>query len=103
MARRPQQSAPLPTRPSDHAHRQEVLKRLRRAHGQLGAIIQMVEADAPCRNVLTQMSAVRGAVGRAATVMLRDHVKSCVTDAYASGAGDAAADELMDLLNTFTA
>jgi len=63
----------------------------------------MVESDAPCRSVLTQMSAVRGAVGRAATVMLRDHVKSCVTNAYASGAGAAAADELMDLLDTFTA
>lgn len=98
---RPDPGAPLPPGPHGHPHRDIVLRRLNRAHGQLAGIIQMVERDAPCRDVLTQIAAVRGAVHKAATLLLRDHLKSCVADAYATGEGEAAADELVALLNAF--
>ena len=97
----PDPAAPLPVGPRGHPHRDVVLRRLKRAHGQLAGIIQMVERDAPCRDVLTQVAAVRGATHKAATLLLRDHLKSCVADAYATGGGDAAAEELVALLNTF--
>ena len=94
MAKPKRRPPPLPIGSAGHSHRNQVVRRLKRAHGQLGAIIQMMERDAPCRDLLTQMAAVRGAVQRAATVMLRDHVKSCVSDAYSSGRGEAAGEDV---------
>ena len=39
-----------------------VINRLRRAQGQLGAVISMVEQGKDCRSVVTQLSAVSSAL-----------------------------------------
>lgn len=42
--------------------RSEILRRLRCAAGHLNAVIQMVEAGAPCEQVIHQLYAVQGAL-----------------------------------------
>ncbi len=42
-----------------------VINRLRRAQGQLGAVISMVEQGKDCRSVVTQLSAVSSALDKA--------------------------------------
>lgn len=66
----------------------------------------MVEEDTYCVDVLTQISAARGALAKAGEVVLADHVETCVRDAFASGDEDDAAkhvDELLDVFGRFTA
>lgn len=75
--------------PSDEdraATRRKVLNRLRRARGQLDAVIRAVEADAPCRGVITQLSATTSALQRAGFTIVSGAMRECVADSEDPGA-----------------
>jgi len=73
-----------------HEHRDELLKRLRRAEGQVRGIHRMVEEDAYCIDILTQVSAATKALERVALALLDDHLSHCVAEAASEGGGVAA-------------
>jgi DNA-binding FrmR family transcriptional regulator len=72
-------------------NKDELLKRLRRAEGQVRGIQRMVEEDTYCIDVLTQVSAVTKALETVALSLLDDHLTHCVAEATAEGG--AVADE----------
>lgn len=74
--------------------RDDYLKRLRRIEGQVRGLQRMIEEDAYCIDVLTQISAVNKALQSVAVGLLDEHVRHCVASAAASG-GDPSADELI--------
>lgn len=55
-----------------------MLNRLKRAQGQLGAVIRMIEAEDTCNNVLTQLSAVRSSVDKAMGIIAVNNLLNCV-------------------------
>jgi DNA-binding FrmR family transcriptional regulator len=57
-----------------------ILNRLRRARGQLDAVIAAVENERPCREVVTQLSAVSSALDRAGFAIVSTAMKDCITD-----------------------
>jgi len=59
--------------------KRQVLNRLKRARGQLDAVIEAVNADADCRSVVTQIAAVGSAIERAGFVIVASGMKHCVT------------------------
>jgi DNA-binding FrmR family transcriptional regulator len=59
----------------------DVLARARRATGQARAVVEMIERDAYCIDVLNQIAAARGALLSLARVVLADHLRSCVSSA----------------------
>jgi DNA-binding FrmR family transcriptional regulator len=61
------------------------LKRLRRIEGQVRGISRMVEEDAYCIDVLTQVSAVTKALQAVALGLLDEHMAHCVVNAVAAG------------------
>lgn len=61
------------------------LNRLRRIEGQVRGITRMIEEDRYCIGVLTQMQAVKAALARAESEVLRSHAAHCVAEAIASG------------------
>ena len=63
----------------------EVLKRLRRVEGQVRGLQRMVEEDAYCIDVLTQVSAATKALQAVALSLLEDHLGHCVAHAVAEG------------------
>jgi DNA-binding FrmR family transcriptional regulator len=63
----------------------KLINRLNRIEGQVRGIARMVEADRYCIDVLTQLQAVRAALGRVETEVLRDHLDHCVTRALVHG------------------
>ena len=76
----PDQSTEDAGRPSfDAASTQLVLKRLRRAEGQLAGIIRMLEAGRSCESVVTQLSAVSKAVDRAGFTLISSSLRKCLT------------------------
>lgn len=84
----------------DAPDKRKLLTRLKRIEGQVAAIRRMVEDDAYCVDVLVQIAAARGALGKAGTVLLGSHVEHCVRDAFEHGDADerqAKVDELMDV------
>jgi DNA-binding FrmR family transcriptional regulator len=56
------------------------INRLRRAHGQLAAVIAMVEQGKDCRSVVTQLSAVSGALDKAGFAIIATAMRECVAD-----------------------
>jgi DNA-binding FrmR family transcriptional regulator len=61
--------------------RDDHLKRLRRIEGQVRGIARMVESDAYCIDVLTQVSAVTRALQAVSLALLEEHIEHCVVDA----------------------
>ena len=55
-----------------------ITKRLRRAHGQMGAVIRMLEEGRSCEDVVTQMSAVGKAINTAAITLISASLKECI-------------------------
>jgi DNA-binding FrmR family transcriptional regulator len=74
-------------------HKDELLKRLRRAEGQVRGVHRMVENDVYCIDILTQVSAATKAQERVALALLDDHLRHCVASAAADG-GEVAAEKL---------
>ncbi|AOG00772.1 MAG: metal-sensitive transcriptional regulator [Blastomonas fulva] len=80
--------------------RTAILNRLKRIEGQVRGISQMVAEDRYCIDILNQMQAVKAALSKAESEILKDHAACCVSEAIASG--DAAEqrikfNELIDL------
>lgn len=67
------------------ANKDDLLKRLRRAEGQVRGIARMVEEDKYCIDILTQVSAATKALESVALSLLGDHLSHCVAEASAEG------------------
>ncbi len=57
----------------------DVTKRLRRAQGQIGGIIQMIEDGRPCTDVLTQIAAASRALDRAGFKLVATGLRECMS------------------------
>ena len=62
--------------------------RLRRVEGQVRGLQRLVDQDAYCIDVLTQISAVNAALRKVAVALLDDHLRHCVVAAVTSPHGD---------------
>ena len=66
---------------ADQAESQRrILNRLKRARGQLNAVIDAVEAGGDCRTVVTQLAAVSSALDRAGFAVISSAMRDCATD-----------------------
>ena len=84
------------TEPGYVSDRDAILKRLSRIEGQVRGIKGMVEDDAYCIDVLTQIGAITKALDGVGMRLLSDHTDHCVRDALAQGGAEA--DEKVDEL-----
>ena len=64
---------------------QDVVVRLKRAHGHLGKVVQMIETGADCETVLTQLAAVDKAMSRAAFAIVSRGLQRCLADGEVDG------------------
>lgn len=76
---------------------QQVLNRLRRARGQLSAVIDMVEQERPCKDVITQLAAVSKALDRAGFKIISTNIQECASRDPESGEDGLTVDELEKL------
>lgn len=82
----------------DDAQKKSMCNRLSRMEGQLRGIRGMVEKDAYCVDVLTQVAAVRAALDSFSKVLLDSHIHSCVVRDIRDGKTETT-DELLDILH----
>ncbi|MCI1642227.1 MAG: metal-sensitive transcriptional regulator [Actinomyces sp.] len=83
---------------TDDEAQRKILNRLRRARGQLDAVIAAVESDAPCREVMTQLSAVTHALNRAGFVVVATAMENCLSDPEAARDRDGITTEELERL-----
>lgn len=81
------------------ANKTALLKRLRRAEGQVRGVSGMVENDKYCIDILTQISATQAALDKVALELVRDHARHCLSnDTLNHGSTQDKADELVEAL-----
>ena len=72
-------------KPSYIKDRDALLTRLRRIEGQVRGVSRMVDEEAYCIDVLTQINAIKAAIDQVGFLLLEDHIKGCVTTAVRRG------------------
>ncbi|ROT94024.1 transcriptional regulator [Altererythrobacter sp. FM1] len=78
-----------------------IVNRLRRIEGQVRGVAQMVEDDRYCIDILTQVQAVKAALGRAESEILKRHAGCCVAEAIASGDAEEQKQKFSELIDLF--
>ena len=65
----------------EHQSHPKIIKRLKRAQGHLGSVIEMIEGGRPCLELAQQLHAVEKAIQQAKRVLVQDHIECCLDDA----------------------
>ncbi len=65
---------------NDEQQLNAIIKRVKRAHGQMGAVVRMLEEGRSCEEVVTQMAAVSKAINTAAFTLISSSLKECISD-----------------------
>lgn len=74
-----------------------VINRLRRAQGQLGGVIRLIEEGRDCKDVVTQLAAVNRALDRAGFAIVSSGMRQCLSDGEQMSAEDQATMEKLFL------
>jgi len=77
------------------------INRLNRIAGQVRGIAQMIEDDRYCMDILHQMQAVKSALAKVESQVLKDHAACCVAEAIASGDEDEQREKFEELVVLF--
>jgi DNA-binding FrmR family transcriptional regulator len=85
----------------ERENKPKLLNRLKRIDGQVRGIARMVEEDRYCIDVLTQLQAVRAALAKVESEILKEHLGHCIEGAIVANDKDEQrkkAAELIELL-----
>src|SRR4051812_5115920 len=82
--------------------KEKLQNRLRRIEGQVRGLQRMVDEEAYCVDVLTQIGSVVSALEKVGTILLKDHVEHCVRESIEKGEGvDEKIEELTSAVERF--
>src|SRR3989337_2806781 len=82
--------------------KEKIQNRLRRIEGQVRGVQRMVDEEAYCVDVLTQIGSVVSALEKVGTILLKDHVEHCVRESIEKGEGaDEKIEELTEAVERF--
>jgi len=84
----------------DEEQVEEILKRLRRAEGQIGGIIRMIESGRGCDEVVTQLAAVSRALDRAGFKLVACAMRQSIADEAAGSRPAMGVDQMEKLFLT---
>ena len=78
-----------------------IINRLRRIEGQVRGVAQMIEDDRYCIDILNQVQAIKAALGRAESEILKRHAACCVAEAISSGDAEQQKQKFGELVDLF--
>lgn len=84
-----------------HHKKDELLKRLNKVEGQIKGIKKMIDEDKYCVDILVQIAAVRSALNKVGSIILKEHVKGCVKDSMNKDNSEEILDELVSTMLKF--
>jgi len=84
-----------------HVKDSGVLNRLKRIEGQVRGIQRMVEDDRYCIDILHQIQAIKAAIGKVESEVLRTHASHCIRQAVSSGDVDEQFVKFSELIDLF--
>ena len=63
-----------------HTSHPAIAKRLKRAHGHLRSVIDMIESGRSCLDISQQLHAVEKAISQAKRTLIQDHLDHCLEE-----------------------
>ena len=78
----------------EQALKDNLIKRLNRAEGQVRGIKGMVEKDVYCNDILVQIAAVQAALDSVSKLVLENHIRGCLVKRIQAG-DESIVDELL--------
>jgi DNA-binding FrmR family transcriptional regulator len=63
----------------------QIKNRLRRVEGQIRGVLKMMEEEQGCKDVVTQLSAIRSAIDRAIAVIVSTNLEHCIRQEMEKG------------------
>jgi len=91
----PDEAAPI------DVERDKVTQRLARVAGHAASLGRMWENGTECKEMLTQIAAVRAALDQVGKIVLEHHIDHCVGEAIARGRSEEAVRDLKGALDRF--
>ena len=85
------------TRARSEEELKKLTHRLSRIEGQVRGLREMLQRDAYCTDILTQVSAVNAALNSFSRELLSEHIHTCVADGIRNG-DDEVVEELVSVL-----
>lgn len=82
----------------DPAIASKAARRLKIVEGQVQGVRRLVEGQAPCVDVLTQIAAIQNALRGVGRLLVDQHLRTCVSSAIKAGKGEQHYDELLDIM-----
>lgn len=79
----------------------KLANRLRRVMGQVTAVERMIAEDEYCVDILMQIAAANGALGKVGQMVLESHIHSCVNNAMRDGTKKEREEKLEELITIF--
>lgn len=76
-------------------------RRLKKILGQVAGIDKMVEQNAPCEEILTQIHAAKSALHRVGQMILEDRLEHCVREGLEHGDVDKTLQDVVQALEQF--
>ncbi len=78
-----------------------ISKRLKRIEGQVRGVLNMVQEDKPCEDILIQIGAIKSALHKTGQIILEGHMHHCILDGINNGDAEVI-DKLISALNQFS-
>lgn len=84
--------------PKNNTTKRQFLHRLKIARGHLDRVIEMVEKDEYCIDIIHQSLAVQSALKKTDQAILKNHLETCVADAIKKGNQNEVIAEVMKIV-----
>ena len=78
--------------------RKNATTRLKKIEGQIRGIMKMVESEKDCIDIINQITAAEKALSGVSSIIMRQHVESCVTEAVSRGKGKEMVNDLIETI-----
>ncbi|KKQ96523.1 MAG: hypothetical protein UT20_C0007G0007 [Candidatus Levybacteria bacterium GW2011_GWA1_39_11] len=82
---------------SKNSTQKRIVHRLKIARGHLDKVISMAEGKEYCMNIILQSHAVEGALKEVDSLILENHLKTCVVESIKKGQAGKSIKELMEV------
>ena len=82
-------------------NRHSIVKRLNRIEGQVKGVVRMLGEDRYCIDILHQIQAIKAALTKAETELLRAHAAECVDAALRQGTVQEKRKKIVELVDLF--
>jgi DNA-binding FrmR family transcriptional regulator len=80
------------------AARNQLIKRLQRIEGQARGVRRMIEEDRDCQDILTQLSAIRGAAHQVSVMVVKEYALNCLSSPEQDNSPDETVAKLVHTL-----